>query len=316
MRKLLKRITTAVATAAIATAMCFSALAADTYHVAGAEGLTGVNWDPAENQMTANGDGTFTKVFENVAKGTYEFKIVTNGAWDNGEYNLEGDASSGGANAEVTVDADGSTVTVTFDGEKASVNVEAGGAAPGGNEDETPAPGSGEDETPAPGPGEDETPAPETPAPETPAPETPAPETTAEKNVTIKVTLDSSIAWEKAFLYAWNGEDNNTWPGVELVKDGDVYSVTIPVTHAKMNMIINNGDGEQTIDIEGIDVTGDAVEITVGAKNADGKYEATTPQAAAAPKTADSTNIALIIAVMAAMGCAVVAVSTKKKANR
>ena len=295
MRKLLKRITTAVATAAIATAMCFSALAFDTYHVAGDIGLTGVAWEPAENQMTDNDDGTFTKVFENVAKGTYEFKIVTNGAWDNGEYNLEGDASSGGSNATVTVDADGSTVTVTFDGEKASVNVEAGGAAPGGNEDETPAPGSGEDETPA--------------------PETPAPETTAEKNVTIKVTLDSSIAWEKAFLYAWNGEDNNTWPGVELVKDGDVYSVTIPVTHAKMNMIINNGDGEQTIDIEGIDVTGDAVEITVGAKNADGKYEATTPQAAAAPKTADSTNIALIIAVMAAMGCAVVAVSTKKKAN-
>ena len=295
MRKLLKRITTAVATAAIATAMCFSALAFDTYHVAGDIGLTGVAWDPAENQMTDNDDGTFTKVFENVAKGTYEFKIVTNGAWDNGEYNLEGDASSGGANAEVTVDADGSTVTVTFDGEKASVNVEAGGAAPGGNEDETPAPGPGEDETPA--------------------PETPAPETTAEKNVTIKVTLDSSIAWEKAFLYAWNGEDNNTWPGVELVKDGDVYSVTIPVTHAKMNMIINNGDGEQTIDIEGIDVTGDAVEITVGAKNADGKYEATTPQAAAAPKTADSTNIALIIAVMAAMGCVVVATS-KKKANR
>ena len=150
MRKLLKRITTAVATAAIATAMCFSALAADTYHVAGAEGLTGVNWDPAENQMTANGDGTFTKVFENVAKGTYEFKIVTNGAWDNGEYNLEGDASSGGANAEVTVDADGSTVTVTFDGEKASVDVKAGGAAPAPEGDEeTPAP-EGDEETPAP----------------------------------------------------------------------------------------------------------------------------------------------------------------------
>ena len=141
MRKLLKRITTAVATAAIATAMCFSALAADTYHVAGAEGLTGVNWDPAENQMTANGDGTFTKVFENVAKGTYEFKIATNGAWDNGEYNLEGDASSGGSNATVTVDADGSTVTVTFDGEKASVDVKAGGAAPAPEGDEeTPAP--------------------------------------------------------------------------------------------------------------------------------------------------------------------------------
>ena len=44
MRKLLKRITTAVATAAIATAMCFSALAFDTYHVAGDIGLTCVSF--------------------------------------------------------------------------------------------------------------------------------------------------------------------------------------------------------------------------------------------------------------------------------
>ncbi len=94
MRKILKRIATFVATSALVTAMCISALAADTYNVAGAEGLTGVNWDPSQNQMT-----------------------------DNGEYNLEGDASSGGANAKVDVEEDGSTVTITFDGTKAAVSV-------------------------------------------------------------------------------------------------------------------------------------------------------------------------------------------------
>ena len=45
MRKILKRIATFVATSALVTAMCISALAADTYNVAGAEGLTGANWD-------------------------------------------------------------------------------------------------------------------------------------------------------------------------------------------------------------------------------------------------------------------------------
>ncbi len=128
MRKFLKKIATIVATAALVTAMCVPALAADTYNVAGAEGLTGANWDPAQNPMTDNGDGTYKSVFTNVAKGSYEFKIATNGAWDNGEYNLEGDASSGGTNASVTVDADGSTVTITFDKTKASVSVSTGAA--------------------------------------------------------------------------------------------------------------------------------------------------------------------------------------------
>ena len=95
----------------------------DTYNIAGAEGLCGVNWDPSANQMEDNGDGTWVKKFTDVAAGTYEFKVATNGAWDNGEYNLEGDASSGGANATVTVEEDGSTVVIKFDGTKASVEV-------------------------------------------------------------------------------------------------------------------------------------------------------------------------------------------------
>lgn len=121
MRKIFKKIAAFVATAAMVTTMCMSALAADTYNVAGAEGLTGFNWAVSENQMTDDGDGTWSITFENVAAGTYEFKVATNGAWDNGEYNLEGDASSGGANATVTVAQDGSTVVIGFDGTKAII---------------------------------------------------------------------------------------------------------------------------------------------------------------------------------------------------
>lgn len=152
MRKIFKKFAALVATAAMTMAMCATAFAADTYNVAGAEGLCGANWDPAENQMTQGADGVWTKEFTNIAAGTYEFKIATNGAWDNGEYNLEGDASSGGSNASVTVDKDGSTVVVSFDGEKASVEVKAAAGAtdstPAAPADTTPSAPQTADSTP------------------------------------------------------------------------------------------------------------------------------------------------------------------------
>ena len=104
MKKTIKKVLAAVLAATmIIGSMAVAAFAADTYNVAGAEGLCGVDWDPAQNQMKDNGDGTYSCTFTGVKAGTYEFKIATNGAWDNGEYNLEGDASSGGSNAKVTV---------------------------------------------------------------------------------------------------------------------------------------------------------------------------------------------------------------------
>ena len=124
MKKTIKKVLAAVLAATmIIGSMAVAAFAADTYNVAGAEGLCGVDWDPAQNQMKDNGDGTYSCTFTGVKAGTYEFKIATNGAWDNGEYNIEGDASSGGSNAKVTVDNDNSTVVVSFDGTKASVAV-------------------------------------------------------------------------------------------------------------------------------------------------------------------------------------------------
>ena len=126
MRKLFKKIATVVAAVAMVTAMTTTAFAADkTYNVAGAEGLCGVDWKPDQNQMTDDGDGTWSKEFTNVKAGTYEFKVVEGGAWGNPDYNLEGSAANGGANASVTVEKDGSTVIVGFDGEKATVEVKA-----------------------------------------------------------------------------------------------------------------------------------------------------------------------------------------------
>ncbi len=108
----------------------------NTYHVAGEAGLCGEAWNPAANQMTKNDDGTWSIKFTNVKAGTYAFKVATNGAWDNGEYNLDGDASNNGPNASITVEEDGTTVIISFDGEKAIITMN---AVPAGGGEDTPA---------------------------------------------------------------------------------------------------------------------------------------------------------------------------------
>lgn len=129
MKKIAKRVITAVlAMAMVIGMMAMTAFAADdTYSVIGS--ING-NWDK-DTDLVKQADGTYSVDITDVKAGSYEFKIRTNHAWDNGEYNLEGDASSGGANAKVDVAKDGSTVTITFDGTKAAVTVkDASAAAP------------------------------------------------------------------------------------------------------------------------------------------------------------------------------------------
>lgn len=131
MKKIAKRVITAVlAMAMVIGMMAMTAFAADdTYSVCGSiNGEDGWNKD---TDLVKQADGTYSVDITDVKAGSYEFKIRTNHAWDNGEYNLEGDASSGGANAKVDVAKDGSTVTITFDGTKAAVTVkDASAAAP------------------------------------------------------------------------------------------------------------------------------------------------------------------------------------------
>ncbi len=91
-----------------------------TYHVAGSEGLCGVHWDVSQNEMSYDGDGTWSIVFTNIAMGTHQFLIIEDGVWGSFTYNLEG----GGynlANALITVEEDNATVIIGFDGEKAII---------------------------------------------------------------------------------------------------------------------------------------------------------------------------------------------------
>ncbi len=78
-----------------------------TYYVAGSAGLCGAEWDPAGCQMTEQADGTYAITIENVAAGSYEYKIAT-GSWDTPAYGYEG--SNMALSLEVSAN-----VTITFD---------------------------------------------------------------------------------------------------------------------------------------------------------------------------------------------------------
>ncbi len=267
----------------------------DIYYVAGAEALVGAKWaaTDAKGLMTADGEN-FSIIFTGIAKGSYEFKVLQDPAdfgWDN-SYVTEVKAKNG--NGLVTVATDNSKVTISIN--KTTKKVTATVVAPTGEVQE----------------------------PET----TTAAETVASHNVTVKVKLDSSINWDTVCLYAWEGANNNTWPGVTMTKDGDYYTATLEkVEVAAMNMIVNNGKdgGSQTIDLENISVKGDTVEITLsGEKDADGKYLATSSQQVVdktpstgdtTPSTGDTTPVIPVVAAIALLGLAVVIMNTKK-ANR
>lgn len=270
----------------------------DVYYVLGDTGLTGADWGngpegttPASGKMVEGADGVFTKTFDGVAHGEYQFKVLQDPADFGWDHAYVTDPANEHGNGFVTVAADNSKVTITID--KTTKKVKATSVAPSGEVAEQPT---------------------------TPAP-TPTPAPAAAHNVTVKVKV--AAGWEKAYLYVWaeGSEGVVAWPGVEMTKDGDVYTYTLEdVDVSAYNMIINNGDGEQTADIVGLDVTGDTVEITVTAdKNEDGKYIATSSQQTAAPTpaptTADATPVAAAVAAVVLMGLAVVVLNTKK-ANR
>lgn len=252
----------------------------DIYYVAGAQALVGADWaaTDAKGLMTADGDN-FSITFTGIAKGSYEFKVLQDPAdfaWDNA---YVGEVKAGD-NGLVTVATDNSKVTISIN--KTTKVVTTTVVAPTGEVQE----------------------------PET----TTAAETVASHNVTVKVTVDSSLAWEKVYLYSWTDAGNNgEWPGTEMTKDGDVYTLTLSdVDTATMNMIVNNGDGKQTIDISNISVAGDTVEINVTAQtDAEGKYVATSSQQATVT-TADTTPVVAVVVAMAVLGLAVVAMNAKK----
>lgn len=85
------------------------------YFVAGQEALMGVDWDPSypDNQMAKNDDGTYSLSFSATltAGETYEFKVVTNGDWDQPSFGADKEN-----NYQFTVDETGEyDIVITFD---------------------------------------------------------------------------------------------------------------------------------------------------------------------------------------------------------
>ncbi len=99
-------------------------MAAGTYTVAGEVGLCGVAWDPTSNAMTANGDGTYSITFANIAAGTYQFK-VTDGSWAN-SWGLNGGSDNNKVAVETACD-----VTITFNPETKETTCTGTGVAGG-----------------------------------------------------------------------------------------------------------------------------------------------------------------------------------------
>ena len=97
------------------------------YIVAGSGSLCGSEWDPGDrnNKMTdEDGDGVYTKTYENVSAGTYELKVTT-GSWGQSW----GDPISG-ANYVLTVANNATDVTVAFDTATQKISIILDGEAP------------------------------------------------------------------------------------------------------------------------------------------------------------------------------------------
>ena len=96
---------------------------------------------------------------------------------------------------------------------------------------------------------------------------------------TVKVTAEVPADWSTAYCYYWGG-DSVTWPGVQMTKSGNKWTLDIPANST--NVIISIGDNsKQTVDLD-IEV-GKDVTVVVGTKGADGKYSATVNGSAPAP---------------------------------
>ena len=79
---------------------------------------------------------------------------------------------------------------------------------------------------------------------------------------TYKLYFNNAQAWSKVYVYAWDSADNKLfgeWPGVEItdketVEEVEYFAYTLPaeLTGKTINLIFNNGEGQQTADIKDV----------------------------------------------------------------
>ena len=115
----------------VALIATISTFAAD-YYVAGSSALCGSNWsnNDTNNKMELV-NGIYTKVYNNVAAGSYEFKI-TNGTWDNakGIHNVDASTSTPGYSGNDNVSfvlTTSATITISYNESTERISLKAKG---------------------------------------------------------------------------------------------------------------------------------------------------------------------------------------------
>ena len=98
-------------------------------HIYSVIGTIEGNWDTDADMVIGEG-GIYVYHFENVAAGSYEFKIRQDHDWT---VNWGSDFQQDGPNCKVDVEADGSTIIVTFNPETGEITWTVEGSAPAGD---------------------------------------------------------------------------------------------------------------------------------------------------------------------------------------
>jgi hypothetical protein len=117
---------------------------------------------------------------------------------------------------------------------------------------------------------------------------------------TLKIYGDvSATGWTACYAWIWDAAGANytggNWPGEALSMEGDYYVWNVPASlmGATVNVIFSNGEGDQTVDINGV-VLSDDVVITL-TDNDGGKWNATiNGEAPVTPEPPAETTYGLI----------------------
>lgn len=138
----------------------------------------------------------------------------------------------------------------------------------------------------------------------------------ADREVTVTVKWDEASGEEAMSAWCWGEIENYTaakeWPGDAMTKNADgTWTVKFTVTDdadEELGFIPSCSLG-QTVDVK-IPASG-AVTVVVGAKNEEGKYEATV-EGAAGPEAGDSSVMVYVVAAVVAVAAAVTVVCKRR----